>query len=110
MINEMSAFSQHYLAQFNIKPSRHIFNWRGMPAYDSGEGTEFFSCEVPITKNGELIEVGNKYKTYDTDRLTVTKMRLSNGYVDQKWWITGIDEETGEEDDLFLVCDFRKLV
>ncbi len=104
-----NAFSQHYLAQFGIKPSRHIFNNFGMPTFDNGEGTFYFRCEVPIAKNGELIEAGKTYRTQPFDRFKVIKMELDTRYAEHTWNIVGVDEETGEEKDWLMVFQFWKV-
>ncbi|MFM6282632.1 MAG: hypothetical protein ACKN9K_30050, partial [Dolichospermum sp.] len=60
-------------------------------------GYDYFECELPICRNGDLIKVGVRYDTQDFDNCSVVGMKL-NGYFKTRWIITIDDREFGEQE------------
>ncbi len=90
-----------------VPTSKHLHTFQGMPVYDDGEGHAFFSCELPITKRGELIQIGKTYDTDQVDKVTVVGMQLQQRGELYAWHIQGYSDEYGEDE--FLVYEFKTL-
>jgi hypothetical protein len=85
--------SQHYLAQFDIKWNRHI-RLDGCVAVwlENGE-ISYYSCKLPIAKNGDRIEIGCSYELdFDDEPFVVTSMSFFN----LRWFIAGVCGEHEE--------------
>ena len=57
-------------------------------------GIDFFSFELPITQQGDLIKVGGIYETEHDDAVEVVRMELNYGLAYSRWfiYIPGDDE------------------
>lgn len=65
----------------------------GVFIYNDGEGDDYFSCNLPLCRNGDRIQVGNLYEvTYDFGYVRVIKMDLQPS-VHQPWIITWLDTD-----------------
>jgi hypothetical protein len=69
-------------------------------------GYDYFLCEAPICKNGDLIKVGIRYDTHNFDNCLVTGMKL-DGYFKSRWIIKIYDQEFGEAE--LLVYEFLNI-
>lgn len=66
-------------------------------------GYDYFECELPICRNGDLIKLGVRYDTNEFDNCFVIGMKLQ-GHFKSRWIISINDPEYGEAD--LLVYEF----
>lgn len=66
-----------------------------------------FSCEVPITREGDLIQEGVRYDTSYENNVLVTKMELKQGLCSFWWIITVLDSEGCQEE--LMVYEFKRI-
>lgn len=70
-------------------------------------GIVFYECEVPITREGDLIQVGHRYDTTDEDNMLVKSMELKRYTASFRWYITVVDSDDYEWP--MLVWEFKRI-
>lgn len=76
---------------------RHCY-WEGegkskVIVHDDGEGDSFFTCELPLCRNRDPIEIGSIYNcSYDDGYIKVIGMQLLQR-VHSVWFITWVDTD-----------------
>lgn len=70
-------------------------------------GIVYYQCEVPITREGDLILVGHRYDTRFEDNVLVKSMELKRYLQQFRWNITVIDS-FGDEEEL-MVWEFKTI-
>lgn len=51
----------------------------GVWIHNDGKGDTYFSCEVPLCRNGDRLEFQGLYTTTDGDNCIIEEMKLSSG-------------------------------
>jgi hypothetical protein len=91
---EENTLSLKDLTQFDIKPGRHTKIVENIAVWIENGEVDYYSCQLPIAKNGDRIEIGATYEVDDEDTFLVTGMKL----VDGKWVISGVLSKLGNWD------------
>ena len=70
-------------------------------------GYDFFICEVPLCRSGDLIKVGCRYDTDYEDNMLVVEMKLKQSLNQFFWRITVLSSFQDKEE--MPVYEFRRI-
>lgn len=105
------------LASYNVTRAENIstkfFDDRGFFYVGDDGGYCFFSCELPITRKGEIIDIGFWYELSNFEALLVTGKKLVKRGNEFIWYFEGEAYESNGEfssEELLMVYEFKRLI